>query len=323
MRGKDGISGISLVQPGGVNHTPGVGSFRSLITGIRGQDGTYLARELEGEGREVFGLSHHTVDYRDRDAVCAHLDEIRPREIYHLASPSCIQDTREFEEDILHMSVTTTQWLLRWIADRSPETRLFFASSSEIFGDPAESPQNEDTAPRPENPYAIAKVAGGRLCAYFREKKGVFACAGILYNHESPLRRADFVSRRITRGAADIAAGRMKTLALGNLDARRDWSHAADFVRAFRLALEAPAARDYVLASGRSRTVRDFCEAAFAAAGFDYREYVIADPALHRADFAHPRLGNPARAREFLGWTPRIDFTEMVGEMVRRDQDGR
>jgi GDPmannose 4,6-dehydratase len=303
--------------------------LKALITGISGQDGHYLARELQAHGRIVTGLSRdqprdvpvgvevRQVDYaNDLSAV---LDDIRPAEIYHLASPSCIHDTLEYEAQIFAVSVTATLVMLRWIVERSPGTRFFFASSSEIFGNPVESPQSEATFPGALHPYAIAKLAGGRLCAAFRESKGVFACAGILYNHESPLRRPDFVSRRITQGVAAIACGTQSTLTLGNLGARRDWSHAADFARAFRLILEAPAAADYVLASSVSRTVEDFCRVAFAAVGLDYRNHVVADLSLFRPDVSLTRVGDISQARRALGWTPEIGFNAMVEEMVRED----
>lgn len=307
-------------------------SLRSLITGISGQDGYYLARELLSHGRIVHGMSRAEAgvaqvegvnlvvfDYRSCSVLHGILNEIRPQEIYHLASPSCIRDTLEFESDIFHASVTTTLWLLRWIEDCSPNTRLFFASSSEIFGDPLESPQNERTAFQPQNPYAIAKLAGGQLCEYYRENKDVFASVGILFNHESPLRRLDFVSRRISRGVAEIAAGRRATLSLGNLEALRDWSHAADFARAFRLMMEAGEPGDFVLASGVNRTVRDFCEKAFAVAGLDYRGSVVSDPKAFRSDFRNPRLGDPSKARNVLGWNIQREFSEMVSEMVLHD----
>jgi GDPmannose 4,6-dehydratase len=311
--------------------------MKALITGIRGQDGTYLARELSENGRRVFGWTRQQadqelpmtngdvfpVDYSDVPRLTVLLEEIRPAEIYHLASPSCIRDTPEFERDIFFASVDLTRFFLRWIAGHSPETRFFLAGSSEIFGDPGASPQNEDTLCRPENPYGMAKLAGRQLCAAFREKERIFASTGILYNHESPMRRADFVSRRITQGVAAIVAGKSKTLALGNLEARRDWSHAADFTRAFRLILETNEPGDFVLASGCARRVRDFCEVAFAQAGLDYRDHVVVDATHHRPDFKHPRLGDTARAQKVLGWEPKVEFTEMVAEMVRHDLDSQ
>jgi GDPmannose 4,6-dehydratase len=306
---------------------------RSLITGITGQDGTYLARELLSRGRTVFGTTSRPpspsaqpsaipftkVDYRDFDGLKTLLHEIQPDEIYHLAGPSFIRDSGEFESEVAKLGIHVTQSLLRWIADFSPATRFFFASSSEVFGDPVESPQGEETARSPLNPYAIAKLAGQHLVDYYRRRQGLFSCTGILFNHESPLRRKEFVSRRITHGAALIAAGKSDRLVLGNLEALRDWSHASDVVRAFRLMLEAESPEDYILASGTVRSVREFCEAAFSVLGLDYSLYVSADSALHRPDFRTPRVGNPRRAKEQLGWKPEVDFRRMVAEMVMHD----
>jgi GDPmannose 4,6-dehydratase len=304
--------------------------LKALITGFRGQDGTYLAEELRAHGREVIGFTRsesgnldagriHSVDYRDGRALGDLLDEIRPEEIYHLASPSCIRDTLEYEKEILAICVDTTLIFLRWITDRSPATRFFFAGSAEIYGDPVVSPQNESTPCHPENPYAVAKLTGRELCATFRKTHGVFASSGILFNHESPLRRADFVTRRITQGVAAIVAGESRELVLGNLDALRDWSHAADFARAFRLTLEASHADDFVFASGKNHSVREFCEEAFAAAGLDFRDYVRVDPAFYRPDFAQARLGDSRKALRELAWKPKIGFKELVDEMLRHD----
>lgn len=247
------------------------------------------------------------------------LEEIQPDEIYHLAFPSCLLDTEEFESDVLYLGITFIHRLLRWIADHSPRTRLFFASSSEIFGEPDCSPQNEETSASPCHPYAIAKNAGMRLVRCFREAKGVFACSGILYNHESPLRRDEFVSRRISLAVAEIAAGRRQKLELGNLDAIRDWSHAADFTRAMRLIMEADHPDDFILASGKGRTVREFCEAAFACAGLDAGNYVVSNPRLVREDRGMARIGDSTRAEVRLGWRRSRTFTDLVKELVEAD----
>jgi GDPmannose 4,6-dehydratase len=306
---------------------------RALITGIRGQAAFYLAAELRAHGRLVFGSTHASseverlphgvevrrVDCRDEGALWAYLDEVRPDEIYHLASPSCVQDTWAFEREIYALSVNVPLSFLRWITDRAPACRFFFAGSSEIFGDPVASPQAEDTPARPTHPYGLAKLAGMQLCAYFRSTKGVFASTGILFNHESPLRRTDFVSRRVTRAAAEIALGRRSRIALGNLEALRDWSHAQDFSRGFRLALEASQPSDVVLASGEVRSVRELCQVAFSAVGLDYTQHVVPDSGLYRPDFTHPRRGDITRARTLLGWRPVIGFAQMIEEMVHAD----
>jgi len=300
---------------------------RALITGIRGQDGTYLAKELRAHGREVFGFTRGaadgdrlvSVDYSDAEAFWEQLDAIQPDEIYHLASPSCIRDTFDYEQEIFAISVGTTLTFLRWIAERSPTTRFFFAGSTEVYGDPVATPQSEATTTQPANAYAVAKLAGQELGAAFRRSKGVFASTGILFNHESPLRTLDFVTRRITQGVAGIASGKQKKLSLGNLAARRDWSHAADFARAFRLILEATEPEEFVLASGEHHSVETFCEIAFASAGMDWRQYVREDPAFFRADYFYPRCGDAGKARTKLGWAPEINFKELVEEMVRSD----
>ena len=300
---------------------------RALITGITGQDGWFLSQELQAAGRVVLGTSRagsptgsiHCIDYDDREAIIALLEDFQPDEIYHLACPSQLTDTEEFESAVLKMSTTTVLTFLRWIAGRSPATRFFFAGSSEIFGDPVRSPQDEDCPPNPAHPYAVAKLAGQQLVAAFRAEKSIFACTGILYNHESHLRRTDFVSRRITSGVAGIVAGLRESLEIGNLDACRDWSHASDFARGFRLCLEADEPRDFVFASGKKRTVKEFCETAFAAVGLDSGKHLVVDKKRFRPDFANPRLGNPARAEELLGWQADRTFQDWVSEMVRKD----
>lgn len=300
---------------------------RALITGATGQDGYFLRAELEGAGRTVLGTSRAPKggknivqsDYSSESCLRRILDDFLPDEIYHLACPSQLQDNQDFKHDTFELSTTTTQIFLDWMEARSPKTRLFFAGSSEIFGNPVVSPQDELTPARPEHPYARAKLSGQQLIASVRFEKALFACTGILYNHESHLRRHDFVSRRITRGVAEIAAGKSETITLGNLDACRDWSHASDFARAFRLCMEAEEPGDFILASGEKRTVRDFCEAAFSAAGIDMENRLLADERLFRPDFTNPRVGNPSKAARMLGWQTTRQFSDWVGEMVRWD----
>lgn len=299
----------------------------ALITGATGQDGWFLCEELKKAGRFVLGTSRlnsgrddiRRVDYTSRDSLLAVLEDFEPDEIYHLACPSQLQDTEEFQRSTLELSTSTIQIFLEWMETQSPHSRLFFAGSSEIFGDPTISPQDELTPPLPAHPYAIAKLSGQQLIASSRSQKSLFACTGILYNHESHLRRTDFVSRRITSGVADIVAGRSESLRLGNLNACRDWSHASDFARGFRLCLEADEPGDFVLASGVKRTVREFCEVAFSAAGLDANNHLVSDEKFFRADFTHPRVGDPAKAWRELGWKTLRPFNDWVGEMVRRD----
>jgi GDPmannose 4,6-dehydratase len=296
-------------------------SPKSLITGARGQTGYWLGMELEASGREVLRSSRLGGDihfnWQDQAGIWEILDESRPDEIYHLACPSMLEDTAQFERDVFKMSVDVVLTFLRWIVERSPKTRFFFAGSSEIFGRPRVTPQDECATPSPTHPYAFAKLAGQHLVDYFREKKGVFGVTGILYNHESYLRRADFVSKRIAEGVASIVNGRKSQLKMGNLQALRDWTHASDFARGFRLSLEAEKPGDYVFASGIGRSVEDFCKVAFGSVGLNFQDYVVQDRSLFRVDDLLPRVGNIEKARRDLGWKPKRKFEEWVGEMVK------
>jgi GDPmannose 4,6-dehydratase len=296
-------------------------SPKSLITGSRGQTGYWLGMELEAFGREVLRSSRLGGDihfnWQDQAGIWEILDESRPDEIYHLACPSMLEDTAQFERDVFKMSVDVVLTFLRWIVERSPKTRFFFAGSSEIFGRPRVTPQDECATPSPTHPYAFAKLAGQHLVDYFREKKGVFGVTGILYNHESYLRRADFVSKRIAEGVASIVNGRKSQLKMGNLQALRDWTHASDFARGFRLSLEAEKPGDYVFASGIGRSVEDFCKVAFGSVGLNFQDYVVQDRSLFRVDDLLPRVGNIEKARRDLGWKPKRKFEEWVGEMVK------
>jgi len=299
----------------------------ALITGVSGQDGTYLARVLTQRGRKVYGVTRQetknanwfTIDYRDASALQKLLESLRPDEIYHLASPSCLADTWEFENAVFQTGVTVTHQFLRWIYEEAPSTRFYFASSGEVFGCPHQSPQDEETPLTPRHPYAFAKSTGSQLVDYFRKEKGLFACSGILFNHESPLRRTEFVTRRITSGAAAISAGQQKELCLGNLDAVRDWSHAEDFAVAACLIMEADTPDNYILASGEGHTVREFCRIAFATLGLDFDAYVVSDPQRMRRECGEPRIGNPQRAEQRLGWKRQYTFEETIKEMVAAD----
>ncbi len=285
-----------------------------------------LAGELRKAGRCVVGTSSsvslpgcYSVDYGDPGAIRMLLRTLRPREIFHLACPSKLEDSAEFQRHVFLLSVNVTLEFLRWIYEESPATRFFFASSSEIYGDPVETPQSEVTTPRPTHPYAIAKLAGQQLVEHFRRHCGVFGSTGILFNHESHLRREDFASRRITRSAARISLGMQAKLELGNLDAVRDWSDAADFVRGFRLALEAAAPEDYVFASGCARPVRELVDVAFSEVGLKPEHCVDVRPDLFRPDFTNHRKGDASKAQRLLGWRTEKPFEVWVREMVRFD----
>jgi GDPmannose 4,6-dehydratase len=311
---------------------------RALITGISGQDGSYLAQLLLDRGYDVTGVVRDPVDRdlpllgeaRDRISVVAGdlaapetlrdaLGAVRPHELYHLAAPTFVPTSWEDPASVLSEIAGATAELLGAARRLDPELRVFVATSSEIFGDADESPQNEHSPMRPRSPYGVAKLAAHGLVGALRERFETFVVSGITYNHESPRRPAHFLPRKVTRGAAAIALGIQDELVLGDLDAVRDWSHAADVVRAAWLALQHDEPGDYVVASGRGRTVRELVEAAFAAAGVAVEGHVRVDPAFVRP--AEPTLlvGDPARARRVLGWAPAHTFEETIAEMVAAD----
>jgi GDPmannose 4,6-dehydratase len=311
---------------------------RALITGITGQDGSYLAELLLGAGYDVAGVVRRPVDQdlsrlaavRDRislvqgdllapETLRDALEAVRPHELYHLAAPTFVPASWEEPGEVLQAIAVGTAELLSAARRLDPEMRVYVATSSEIFGDAGESPQHERSPMRPRSPYGVAKLGAHGLVGALRERFGTFAVSGITYNHESPRRPAHFLPRKVTRGAAAIALGLEDELVLGDLSAVRDWSHAADIVRGAWLALRADAARDYVLASGVGRTVGDLVEVAFAAAGVDPEGRIRVDPAFVRPPEETPPVGDPSRARRELGWEPRIGFEAMIAEMVDAD----
>jgi GDPmannose 4,6-dehydratase len=311
---------------------------RALITGISGQDGSYLAELLVAQGYAVTGLLRDHGDrevaalagVRDRVAFLdgdlleprslgAAMAAAEPDEVYHLAAPTFVPASWEDPGEAIAAIAGATATLLTAArrADRPP--RVFVAASSEIFGDAGESPQHERSPMRPRTPYGVAKLAAHGMVGALRERFGLFAVSGILYNHESPRRPEHFLPRKVTRGAAAIALGLQEELVLGDLGAVRDWSHAADVIRGAWLSLQADAAGDYIFASGRSRTVGDLVDAAFAAAGISPEGRVRVDTAFVRPPEGTPPVGDPSRARAVLGWEPRISFEEMIDEMVAAD----
>lgn len=310
---------------------------RALITGVTGQDGSFLAQELLERGYEVVGVTRRAPGaelgaaepMRDRLALIhgrpaapATLDAIvrsAPHELYHLAAPTFVPDSWRAPEQTMAAIHGTAAALLRTVSQRLPETRLFIAGSGEMFGDAPVSPQREDTPCRPRNPYATAKLAAHQLVGQWRAHTGAFAVSGILYNHESERRPLRFVSRKITRGAAEIALGRRETLELGDLRAVRDWSFAGDILHGAWLALQRDEPADYVLASGVGRTVRDLVDAAFGHVGLDPERHVQVDPELVRGPEQVPPVGDPTRARERLGYRPSLDFAALVARMVDAD----
>ena len=313
---------------------------RALITGVAGQDGSYLAELLVEKGYEVVGLDRaaNAIDapnlagVRDRisfiqgellDPASLHaaVDAVRPNELYHLAAPTFVPDSWADPTETLQAIAVGTAALLAAAVAQPERPRVWVAASSEVFGDCGESPQDERSRMVPRSPYGVAKLATLGLVRTLREHHGLFAAVGITYNHESPRRPPHFLPRKVTRGAAAIALGQTDELVLGNLDAIRDWSDARDVVRGAWLGLQADAPSDYVLASGVGHTVREFVQAAFDAAGVPGRveDHVRVDAAFFRPAELVPLVGDPAHARAALGWSPEISFEAMIAEMVALD----
>jgi GDPmannose 4,6-dehydratase len=312
---------------------------RALITGIAGQDGSLLAELLLSEGYEVFGVVRRpTSDHfenlepiRNRIELLQAelLDELslvdvlktcRPDEVYNLASPSFVPMSWKQPVQTAEFAAVGVTALLESIRHVDQEIRFYQASSSEIFGEPREVPQTEETALAPVTPYGVAKAYGHLIVRSYRKRYELYACSGILYNHESPRRPLDFVTRKIAHGAAAISLGLEGELWLGDLDARRDWGYAGDYVRAMALMLRQDEAEDYVIASGVPHSVQELVELAFGHVGLDWQEYVHLDESLRRgAAELHDLVGDSSKARERLGWTPTVDFEGLVRRLVDAD----
>ena len=317
-------------------------SKRALITGITGQDGSYLAELLLGRGYEVHGIVRR-VALEDPDHRLSRLREIRrclvlhaaslesyasihrvvqqvePDECYHLAAQSFVSYSFDDEFSTLNANINGTHFLLAALKSLAPKCRFYFAGSSEMFGLAEEVPQHEGTRFHPRSSYGISKVAGFDLTRNYREAYGMHASGGILVNHESPRRGFEFVTRKITSGIARILAGRSAEMQLGNLEAQRDWGHAKEYVEAMWLMLQQPEPDDYVVATGECHSVREFAELAFAHVGLDYRDYVKPDPELYRPAEVNLLQGNSAKARRVLGWSSHVTFEGLVREMVDED----
>jgi GDPmannose 4,6-dehydratase len=308
---------------------------RALVTGITGQDGSYLAELLLQEGYEVYGLIRHSAnrgpwrvanlearvhtlsgDLLDSSSLVRALEEARPHEVYNLAAQSFVPTS--FEQPLHTMEVTGLGALnlLEALRQVAPHARFYQASTSEMFGRVRETPQNELTPFHPRSPYGVAKVAAHWATVNYREAHDLWCCSGILFNHESPRRGAQFVTQKIATGVARIAAGKERELHLGNLEAGRDWGHARDYVRAMWLMLQQDQPRDFVIATGVSHTVRDLCQVAFEHVDLDWREYVRVDPAFVRPAEVDRLVGDSTAARRELDWRPTIPFSDLVGEMV-------
>ncbi len=315
---------------------------RALITGITGQDGSYLAELLVAKGYEVHGIVRrvaledperrlarlasvrdritlHAASLESHASIYQVVAKVLPEECYHLAAQSFVSYSFDDEFSTLNANINGTHFMLAAIKNLAPQCRFYFAGSSEMFGKVEEVPQNERTRFHPRSSYGISKVCGFELTRNYREAYGMFAVGGILFNHESPRRGFEFVTRKITSGVARIAAGQASALPLGNLDALRDWGHAREYVEAMWLMLQQPEPDDYVVATGEAHSVREFAELAFACVGFDYREYVTADPDLYRPAEVNVLKGDASKARERLGWTHRTGFEMLVREMVEAD----
>ncbi len=310
----------------------------ALITGITGQDGSYLAEHLLDEGYKVYGLVRQTSvrnlerithladrveivngDLLDQNSLINAVAESRPDEVYNLAAQSFVPAS--FSQPVLTGEFTAlgVTRMLEAIRVVNPKIRFYQASSSEMFGKAEAVPQDEQTKFHPRSPYGVAKVYGHWITVNFRESYGLYAVSGILFNHESPRRGKEFVTRKVSLAAARIAAGRQEELRLGNLDARRDWGFTGDFVQAMRLMLQQDTPRDYVIGTGETHTVQELVEYAFSMLGLDWKKHVVIDPKLVRLAEVDLLISNPRRAREELGWKPRVNFYELVRMMVEAD----
>ncbi|HWB67986.1 MAG TPA: GDP-mannose 4,6-dehydratase [Mycobacteriales bacterium] len=310
----------------------------ALITGIAGQDGIYLTRLLQQKGYRVVGSVHSPdqarraalyigdaelvqLDITDGASVDAVIGEVRPDEIYNLAAYSSVGASWQQAERVAETNgmavLRLLESLVRYRDRHGSAPRFYQASSSEIFGLAKQQPQDEGTPHHPRSPYAAAKSFAHHLTVNYRESYGLFACNGILFNHESPLRPTTFVTRKITRAVAEIHLGRRSELTLGNLDVRRDWGAAQDYVRAMWLMLQQPAASDYIIASGKSVSLRDFVDVAFACVGIDDAwSYVRQDPAMMRPADVPQTWGDPSKAERELGWSHTMTFTNVIEQMV-------
>lgn len=313
---------------------------KALITGIRGQDGAYLAQLLLEKGCEVYGADRRSGDsgnWRlkelgiEKDVKIVYMDlleltnimrvieKIKPDEVYNLAAQSFVQTS--FEQPILTSDIDAigVLRLLETIRTIKPDTKFYQASTSEMFGKVQEMPQTEKTPFYPRSPYGVAKLFGHWMTINYRESYNIFACSGILFNHESPLRGIEFVTRKVTDAAARIKFRKQKELRLGNIDAKRDWGFAGDYVEAMWLMLQQDEPDDYVIATGRTTTVRDMCRIAFSHLGLNYEDYVVIDPKFYRPAEVDILLGSPAKAKAKLGWEPKTSLEELITMMVEAD----
>jgi len=315
---------------------------KALITGITGQDGSYLAEFLLNKGYRVHGIlrrvaledpEHHLWRIRHiLNKIVVHsgslesfaslfniVHKIKPDECYHLAAQSFVSYSFEDEFSTINSNINGTHYILSAIKELAPRCKFYFAASSEMFGKVKETPQNENTPFHPRSPYGISKVAGFDLTRNYREAYGLFACNGILFNHESPRRGFEFVTRKITNTVAKIKYGLANELRLGNLEAKRDWGFSGDYVEAMWFMLQQKKPDDYVIATGETHTIREFVEFAFKYVGLNYKKYVVIDKNFYRPAEVNILMGDYSKAKKKLGWKPRVKFKELVKMMVDAD----
>jgi GDPmannose 4,6-dehydratase len=315
---------------------------RALITGISGQDGSYLAELLLEKGYEVHGIIRrvaledpihriwrirhildrlilHSASLESYPSIFNVVEVVKPDECYHLAAQSFVSYSFEDEYSTIQTNIDGTMFVLSSLRLRAPGCRFYFAGSSEMFGNAIETPQKESTPFHPRSSYGISKVAGFHLTRNYREAYGLYAVSGILFNHESPRRGHEFVTRKISSHVAKIKLGLADKLKLGNLEAKRDWGHARDYVQAMWMMLQQGSPEDYVIASGSCHSVREFAQEAFSVVGLDYRKYVEVDERFFRPAEVHLLLGDASKAHKQLGWQPRISFPQLIREMVESD----
>ncbi|MGZ8392847.1 MAG: GDP-mannose 4,6-dehydratase [Gemmatimonadales bacterium] len=311
---------------------------RALITGVTGQDGSYLAELLLSKGYEVVGVvrrtSHHSyeridhlldriqvvaADLLDQHSLTVVLQDTQPDEVYNLAAQSYVPTS--WTQPVLTGEFTAlgVTRILEAVRLVHPTARFYQASSSEMFGRVTETPQRETTSFYPRSPYGVAKVYGHWITVNYRESYNLYAVSGILFNHESPRRGIEFVTRKVTDAVARIKLGRAKELRLGNLDARRDWGFAGDYVDAMWRMLQQPNPQDYVIGTGKAHSVRQLVEAAFGHVGLNWQDYVVTDPRFVRPAEVDLLLADPSKAKQDLGWAPKVQFSELVAMMVDAD----
>ena len=319
---------------------------RALITGITGQDGSYLSELLLEKGYEVHGIvrrvsledpmnrlwrirhlldkvTFHSASLENYASIFKVVTAVKPHECYHLASQSFVNYSFEDAFSTFNTNINGTLFILSAVQDVAPDCRFYFAASSEMFGKVEETPQNESTRFHPRSPYGISKVAGFDVVRNFRESYGLFACNGILFNHESPRRGFEYVTRKITSTIARIKAGLEKELRLGNLDPKRDWGFAGDYVKAMWLMLQQDEPDDYVIATNETHSVREFVEKAFAEADLDWKDHVVIDKRFYRPAEVHLLQGDYSKAKRILSWEPSILFDELLKMMVWSDMNNR